>query len=32
MYEFNIQNMTCGHCKGTVEKPSGPPIRLPSQP
>lgn len=20
MYEFNIQNMTCGHCKGTVEK------------
>lgn len=20
MYEFNIQNMTCGHCAGTVEK------------
>ncbi|WP_426131408.1 heavy-metal-associated domain-containing protein [Pararhizobium sp. PWRC1-1] len=20
MYEFTIQNMTCGHCKGTVEK------------
>lgn len=20
MYEFNIQNMTCGHCKATVEK------------
>ncbi|BCH62781.1 hypothetical protein RvVAR0630_pl09230 (plasmid) [Agrobacterium vitis] len=20
MYEFEIQNMTCGHCKGTVEK------------
>lgn len=20
MYEFDIQNMTCGHCKGTVEK------------
>ena len=20
MYVFNIQNMTCGHCKGTVEK------------
>lgn len=20
MYEFHIQNMTCGHCKATVEK------------
>lgn len=20
MYEFEIQNMTCGHCVGTVEK------------
>ncbi|MDK4724960.1 heavy-metal-associated domain-containing protein [Rhizobium phaseoli] len=20
MYEFSIQNMTCGHCAGTVEK------------
>lgn len=20
MYEFDIPNMTCGHCKGTVEK------------
>ncbi|MBX4863740.1 heavy-metal-associated domain-containing protein [Rhizobium leguminosarum] len=20
MYEFEIQNMTCGHCAGTVEK------------
>lgn len=20
MYEFEIPNMTCGHCKGTVEK------------
>ncbi|OWV96852.1 heavy metal-associated domain-containing protein [Rhizobium sp. R693] len=20
MYEFNIQNMTCGHCAGAVEK------------
>lgn len=20
MYEFDIQNMTCGHCKGTVER------------
>ena len=20
MYEFKIQNMNCGHCKGTVEK------------
>jgi copper chaperone len=21
MYEFDIPNMTCGHCKGTVEGP-----------
>ena len=20
MYEFNIQNMTCGHCRATVER------------